>query len=117
MKTIQDLMDQKLPFIVGQDVFYPTEKFNCTLIYPDYQGLFLCDYNIDMRLILGCYLKDFASIDYFEGVPSPIKSIAEEIQVIYGPTSGRCTQIITKDLCACDFYSVILPYGCQCGGK
>jgi len=87
-----DLMRQGLPFCIGDDIYYPISE-DYVYLEADLYGSYISvhKYGFDQCNITYLY-------DYFEGVPEAFTS--SEIKA-----------------CTCDFHSVIMPYGCQCGGK
>jgi len=92
MRTIGDLLRRGLPFCWGVWVYYPITGMLVAAETPNGHTsikdlTFYADSLID------------SEIDYFEEVPIPISEVKKD------------------NVCFCDFHSVIMPYGCQCGGK
>lgn len=117
MKTLKEVVEE-----VGYPVYCVSEdgdEFiisgstvlgdNCISFNPYYCSYFQCIVNDNVS-----YWSLTSTISYYESLKEPTYST----QVLpTGDIAVDISPLLKSHPCTCDFVSVILPYGCQCGGK
>lgn len=111
--TWEELFNTEKPFVVADLVVYPVTG-TPYFIYESYSGMY---HEIKRSVYSGVVTLPY---DYFDE-PNQIGIKGSDYSALrtypIAPLVQPFVTITPKQTCTCDFHTVLLRYGCQCGGE